>query len=66
MPRPTKELADIDCQLKHETEKAYLIIDADGKEAWVPKSLGEWDPAANRVDGVMTVPVWFAEKEGLV
>ena len=65
MPNYSKELVTITCELKHETAKAWLIIDGDN-EVWVPKSIGEWNPKSkDGVVGEMDVPTWFAEKEGL-
>lgn len=58
------ELTDIDVDLVAETEKALLVRDADGKEAWLPKSLlGDW---TGKVGGpaVVEMPQWLAEREG--
>jgi hypothetical protein len=63
-----KQIADIDGLLMHETEKAYLFA-PDGDEerkTWIPKSMAEWEPDKDGVSGTMSVPVWYAEKEGLV
>ena len=53
-------LVDIDAELVHETDDAFLINDGD-KKVWCPKSLTE-----NNRDGTFTMPEWFAEKAGLV
>jgi transcription elongation factor len=38
------DIIDIGVTLKHETEKAYLVVsDLTGNEVWVPKSLCELD-----------------------
>ncbi len=57
------ETTEIDFDsIKHETPNATLF-EADGKEFWIPKSvIGTVDESA----GTVEVPVWFAEKEGLV
>ena len=57
---PKTELFEVAAQIRHETEKAYLLFDGT-KEAWVPKSQVE----DNR-DGTFTLPVWLAEKVGFV
>ncbi|MBE3088545.1 MAG: hypothetical protein IMZ71_05475 [Chloroflexi bacterium] len=30
--------AEIEFDIKHETERAYLLVSDDGKEFWMPKS----------------------------
>lgn len=55
--------------LMDETEKAWKFApDGDEKNpVWVPKSISEWYPdEEDGVTGTMTVPEWFAEKEGMV
>jgi hypothetical protein len=37
------EIIEIAGEVRHETEKAYLLFDGD-KEVWIPKSHGEWVP----------------------
>jgi hypothetical protein len=58
---PRKELVDIEGELLHQTDDAYLFFDGD-KEVWLPKSLADWDPD----NQTMTIPVWKAEQVGLV
>lgn len=59
------QVFDISCELKDETDKAWLIVTFD-QEFWVPKSIGEWEPKSiDKVFGEMTLPVWFIEKEGI-
>jgi hypothetical protein len=55
------DLVDISCEIRHETEKAYLIFDGD-KEAWIPKSVGEWDQDTK----TMAMPERFALDKGLI
>ena len=55
------DIIDIAGELRHETDKAFLLFDGD-KEVWVPKSHGEWDPY-NRV---MQMPEWMALQKGLL
>ena len=57
---PKTELFEVAAQIRHETEKAYLLFDGT-KEAWVPKSQVE-----NHQDGTFTLPQWLAEKVGFV
>lgn len=55
------DLVDIACEIKRETEKAYLIFDGD-KEVWLPKSQVEWDQDAK----TMAMPEWLATEKGLI
>jgi hypothetical protein len=55
-----RELVDIDCEIRHQTDLAYLIDDGDRK-VWVPKSQVE-----NNMDGTVTMPFWLARDKGLV
>ena len=50
------ELVEIAAEIRHETEKAYLLFDGT-REAWVPKSQVE-----NNNDGTFTMPTWLAER----
>lgn len=56
-----KTLIDITATIKIRTEKAYLIVTEDKKEAWVPRSQIE----DNR-DGTFTMPEWLAIEKELV
>mgnify|MGYP001617290261 FL=1 len=52
-----------------ETEKAIRVRFAGGSERWLPKSLVHedsevWDEE-NAGPGVLKLPLWFVEKEGL-
>lgn len=55
-----KILVDIEARLKHDTEKAYLLITPKG-EVWVPKSQVE-----NNEDGTFTMPEWLAIEKELI
>jgi hypothetical protein len=61
MSNPDK-LVDLTLDLKHETEKAYLVW--TGKKGqdpvWVAKSLVERDGR------IFTMPTWLAEERGLI
>jgi hypothetical protein len=54
------ELFDLAAELRHETEKAYLLHDGT-KQAWVPKSQVE-----DNGDGTYTMPLWLATERGFV
>lgn len=61
------DLVDIDLELHHETEKAFLVWDGkkdkDGKpiKIWLPKSSVE-----NNLDGTLAMPEWLALEKGLI
>ena len=61
------KLVDIAAELRHETDKAYLLfdgsknIDGTNRVEWVPKSQVE----ANG-DGTFTMPEWLAEEKGFI
>lgn len=52
-------LIEVSCEIRHETEKAYLIFDGT-KEVWLPKSQVEVE------DGEVTMPEWLAMEKGLI
>lgn len=54
-----EKLVDIECQILHETEKAFLVLTDRGK-AWLPKSQVEIE------DGVATLPEWLAQDKELI
>lgn len=53
-------LTDIACEVRRETERAWLIFDGE-REVWLPKSQVE-----NNGDGTFTLPDWLASEKGLV
>lgn len=55
------DLVDIAADLRHETERAFLIFDGT-KEVWLPKSMVEHDPR----DGTFAMPEWLAMDKGLI
>lgn len=68
MPKKGEEIVDVEVELVHETEKAWLVRSFAGKaskEVWIPQSLGELGKSIKGVR-LLTLPTWFAEKEGLV
>lgn len=60
------DLVDIEVQLHHETEKAWLVSDTgNSKDAvWIPKSQAELEQFG---DGhTITCPEWLAIEKGLI
>lgn len=54
-------LVDIPVTIKHQTAKAWLVYSHNtGKQAWVPKSVSEYDGE------VLTIPEIMAEEKGLI
>lgn len=65
MPNYRNEPVEFECELKNETDKAYLVV-IDSDEVWIPKSLGTFThDSFESVVGTIEVPTWFSEKEGL-
>jgi len=60
MPK-NHDIIEIAGELRHETDKAYLLFDGD-KEVWIAKSLGEWDAHSK----TMQMPEWLAHSKGLI
>lgn len=54
------EYVEVDASLINESDGAYLIEDAEGKEHWVPKSLARYD------HGTIEVQEWKAQELGLI
>jgi len=50
-----------------ETEKA-LLVEIEGEEVWLPKSQIDDDSEVYKEDteGTLVIPLWLAEKHGLV
>jgi hypothetical protein len=71
----SRKMVEIDCKVKHETPKAYLIVVAGrGKtqeeEHWIPKSLVD-DYCADTVNGQevissIFIPESIANEKGLI
>ena len=59
--KKNNDIIEIAGELRHETEKAYLLFDGD-KEVWVPKAQCEWD----QQEKVMQMPEWLAHSKGLI
>ena len=54
------DLVDIEADLIHETDKAYLLSNGE-RQVWVPKSVVQ-----NNEDGTWTMPERLAVDKGLV
>ena len=61
MTSGASDIIDIAADLKHESEKAFLIDGGDGKPVWVPKSQVERND-----DGTFSMPEWLAKDKGLI
>jgi len=67
-----EKLIDIAAELRHETDKAYLIY--DGREGIkkgdiTPKDLVTWIPKSQcqmNDDGTFTMPEWLALEKGFI
>lgn len=53
-------IVDIDCEVLHETDAAYLIDVGHADNYWVPKSQCDWDEC-----GTMQMPQWLVEAKGI-
>lgn len=60
----------LDAELVNETDSAFLIVvdGNDDNKVWIPFSLGSYDKQPRRPlpDVIVTVPEWFAKREGLI
>jgi RNase P/RNase MRP subunit p29 len=59
-----KELIEIACQVKGETQNAYRIYDGK-KTEWVPKSQVEVEIVGN-ASAICTMPEWLAMEKGFI
>jgi hypothetical protein len=60
MTKRNHDIIEIAADLRHETEKAFLLYDGS-KEAWVPKAQVE-----NNNDGTFSMPEWLAMDKGFI
>ena len=56
------ETVELDAELQHETDEAWLLDFGGNEPVWIPKSQGSFDPD----EGTAEVPEWLAYKEGLI
>lgn len=56
-----------DVKALKETERA-LLVEVEGEEVWLPKSQIDDDSEVYKEDteGTLVIPLWLAEKHGLV
>ena len=54
------DLVDIAAELRHETDRAFLISDGD-KTVWLPKFMVE-----DNDDGTFAMPEWLAQEKELI
>ncbi len=68
----TEKLIDIAAELRHETDKAYLIYDGRSeikKGDTAPSDLCVWIPKSQckmNDDGTFTLPYWLAMEKGFI
>ncbi len=55
------------CKCLKESSKAILVVNAEDKEFWVPKSQVHDDSEVYKedTDGRLVISSWWAEKEGI-
>ncbi|WP_299085149.1 hypothetical protein [uncultured Paraglaciecola sp.] len=56
-------LVDIECIVKHKTDRAVLIDDGD-TEAWLPLAHAEVETRGRHA--LVTIPEWLAQEKGLI
>lgn len=72
MSQQSNKLIDISAELRHETDKAYLLYDGRSEtkkgdttpselRIWVPKTMVE-----DNGDGTFTMPEWLALEKGFI
>lgn len=64
MAKYDNDTVDFECELKDETDGAF-IVSIEGEDVSIPKSISQWHPQRNKIDGVIEIPTWFARKKGL-
>lgn len=59
-----RELVDIPCILKHQTDKAYLVDVGELTSVWLPKSQCEYHKEGK--NEIITMPEWLAIEKELI
>lgn len=60
-----KDLVEIFCTVRLESEKAIKIDDGSGKHTWLPKSqLEDWPDVGTT--GSLLIPEWLAEEKEFI
>lgn len=57
----SSDIIDIAADIKHETDKAYLLDGGYDNPVWVPKS-----QAQRNADGTFSMPEWLAKDKGFI
>jgi hypothetical protein len=62
------EYTELDLEIIRITDSAILFTDGDKEEVWISKSLignldDDWEEGDTEL---IAIPIWLAEKEGLV
>lgn len=58
---PKQSIIDLDCELIHETAKAWLLDFGTEEHIWIPKSVGD----INENKTSITLPIRYATDKGL-
>jgi hypothetical protein len=57
------ELITVDCELKDQTDRAWLVVIED-TDYWCPKSVVEYTPrSADGVVGEIEAPLWWIQSK---
>lgn len=60
-------LVDIALDLRHETDKAFLVSSGGSEQVWLPKSqVDNSDNVKVNGSGVFVMPEWLAKDKGLI
>jgi hypothetical protein len=58
---------NLELTLHAESATGTLVLDGDGRAAWLPRAEINYDGAANLGDTItITMPVWLATAKGLI
>ncbi|MDE2471897.1 MAG: hypothetical protein KGL35_25015 [Bradyrhizobium sp.] len=62
--RGQRQLIDLPCMLRHETQAAYLLDFGETEPEWIPKSMCQYHREGK--NEIVTMEEWFAKKKGLI
>lgn len=67
MDLPEDKLFRLDARILKETKNGGLLVDCDGEEVWIPKSLvdDKSEVWAEGDEGELVIPLTLAEEKGL-
>ncbi len=60
------DTVDITVELKHSTDKAWLVSDGGKEPVWVAKSQGELERDPGKRTYTLTIPEYIALQKGLI